>query len=626
LARQGQLIPTASALAPSIPRLPAGLVAEAGPELPAQLVVLREWVASLFSYLPTTLAGNMAGFVVLSILFWNEAPRGLTLGWMTAALLLGCTRLWMLLRFRQTQPHDALVLQRWLLIWNGATLYSGTLWGASAWIFYGYGGATEKIGLLLVVYSFCVAAIPILSPQSRIYNGFVLLCFVPTVMRVGWPLTLDSGVLATVLVLIFGSTVLLARDYRMAVENLLRLKTRADLLTVQLRAEKTAAEAARHEAEVANRAKTQFFAAAGHDLRQPLHAMGLFAEALRHRSHDEEALHLVTSINGAVDALEGLFSELLDIVKIDAGGVETSHEHFNAGDIFRKLRLHFEPNAFEKGLSLRFRGESHNAYADPILVERILRNLVSNAIRYTNDGSVLVSCRRRGGRLLFQVWDTGVGIREVEQERIFEEFYQVPYSEALSPQQRKGLGLGLAIVKRLADLIEAPLTLRSESGRGTVFTLQVPLGKAPRVQVPSVAGKVPLGLTLDRECIVVVEDEPTVRGGLEVLLKAWGAQVLSFETLAACRTWAQEADASVQWPSLLIVDFRLEQGHTGIEAIQVLRERFGSGVPAIMVTGSTMTGHDAQAQSHDFHLLVKPVVPTKLRAMIAFKLGLRSQL
>jgi CheY-like chemotaxis protein/anti-sigma regulatory factor (Ser/Thr protein kinase) len=352
--------------------------------------------------------------------------------------------------------------------------------------------------------------------------------------------------------------------------------------------------------------------------------MGLFAEVLRQRSHDEEVIHLVTSINGSVDALEGLFSELLDITKIDTGGVETSPAHFNVGDIFRRLRLHFEPTAFEKGLALRFRGAGYNAFADPVLVERILRNLVSNAIRYTNDGSVLVSCRKRGNFLQLQVWDTGVGVREREQERIFEEFYQVPYSEALSPQQRKGLGLGLAIVKRLAQLIEAPLTLSSVPGRGTVFTLQVPLGKAPRAPVPSVSGKAPLGLTLDHKFIVVVEDEPAVRGGLEVLLKGWGANVISFETVAASRAWALAADLDTQVPDLLIVDYRLEQGHTGVDAIQVLRERFGPAVPAIMVTGSTMTGHENEAQTHDFHLLVKPVVPNKLRAMIGFKLGVRA--
>ena len=260
-----------------------------------------------------------------------------------------------------------------------------------------------------------------------------------------------------------------------------------------------------------------------------------------------------------------------------------------------------------------------------MLVERILRNLVSNAIRYTNDGSVLVSCRRRDGRMLLQVWDTGVGIREREQDHIFEEFYQVPYNEVLSPQQRKGLGLGLAIVKRLAGLISAPLSLRSEPGHGSVFSLQLPPGKTPRARGPSdIGGKAPLGLTLDHKFIVVVEDEPAVRGGLEVLLKGWGAQVASFETVAASSAWAQGADPVAQRPDLLVVDYRLEQGRTGVEAIHALREKFGASVPAIMVTGSTMTGHEAEAQQHDFHLLVKPVVPNKLRAMIGFKLGVRT--
>jgi CheY-like chemotaxis protein len=222
------------------------------------------------------------------------------------------------------------------------------------------------------------------------------------------------------------------------------------------------------------------------------------------------------------------------------------------------------------------------------------------------------------------VWDTGVGIREREQTRIFEEFYQVPHTEVLSPQQRKGLGLGLAIVKRLSDLINAPLDLRSQPGRGTVFSLTLPPGKAPRTQsLTGVAGKAPLGLTLDQKFIVVVEDEPAVRGGLEVLLKGWGATVATFETVEASRNWAAAAAPDVKAPDLLVVDYRLEHGNTGLDAIQALRGRFGPQVPAIMVTGSTMSGLEADAQAHDFHLLVKPVVPNKLRAMIGFKLGVR---
>jgi signal transduction histidine kinase/CheY-like chemotaxis protein len=584
-----------------------------------------ERVANIFSYLPPTQAANVAGAAVVATLYWNLVPRAGLLTWLGLLAVLGLFRTWMNRAYHRQKPTEREALLRWYQAWRISTLCAGVLWGGAAWFFYGHGGATEKIGLILTIYSFCMAAMQILSPQHNTFYEFCALTLIPLVARVAWPGDFDSLLLAVVLLFIFGITVSLGRLYRKNYEGLLQIKVRADQLMVQLRAEKTAADAARQQAEVANRAKTQFFAAASHDLRQPLHAMGLFAEALRQRSHDEEVSHLVTSINGSVDALEGLFSELLDITKIDTGGVDVTPEHFNMGDIFRKLKLHFEPTAFEKGLALRFRGDSHNAYADPILVERILRNLVSNAIRYTNDGSVLVSCRRHDGRLVLQVWDTGVGIKEREQENIFEEFYQVPYNETLSPQQRKGLGLGLAIVKRLAGLINAPLTLRSESGRGSVFSVVLPIGKAPRVQVPSgSAGKVPLGLTLDHRFIVVVEDEPSVRGGLEVLLKGWGARVASFETVAASRNWARSADLQDDRPDLLIVDYRLEDGRTGVEAIQAIRARFGAAVPAIMVTGSTMSGPEAEAEGNDFHLLVKPVVPNKLRAMIGFKLGMRS--
>ncbi|MEO8153297.1 MAG: ATP-binding protein [Rhizobacter sp.] len=584
-----------------------------------------ERVADIYAYLPTTTVAMIVGVAVTVTQFWRLVPRAGMVAWLVALGVLGLVRAWMSNRFNHRRNNNRESLLRWYQAWRATTLFAGLLWGVAGWFFYSYGGATEQLLLILTIYSFCMAGMQILSPQHNTFYEFCALCLTPLIVRVALPGDSKSLLLAAYLLVIFGITVMLARLYRKNNEGLMQIKVRADQLLIQLRAEKAAADMARQEAEVANRAKTQFFAAASHDLRQPLHAMGLFAEALRQRSHDEEVTHLVASINGSVDALEGLFSELLDITKIDTGGVDVTPEHFNVGEIFRKLRLHFEPVAFEKGLALRFRGESYNIYADPMLVERILRNLVSNAIRYTNDGSVLVSCRRRDGRLLLQVWDTGVGIREREQEHIFEEFYQVPYSETLSPQQRKGLGLGLAIVKRLAGLIHSPLTLRSEPGRGSVFSLQLPPGKAPRVRGPSdVGGKAPLGLTLDHKFIVVVEDEPAVRGGLEVLLKGWGAQVASFETVQASSAWAQAADPTSDRPDLLIVDYRLEQGHTGVEAIQALRERFGAGVPAIMVTGSTMTGHEAEAQAHDFHLLVKPVVPNKLRAMIGFKLGVRA--
>lgn len=584
-----------------------------------------ERVADIYAYLPITTVAMVVGVLVTVAQFWAIVPRAGMVAWLVALGLLGVVRSFMYRGFKRRRSNERAALLRWYQAWRATTLVAGCLWGIAAWFFYPHGGASERLILILTIYSYCMAGMQILSPQHNTFYEFCALCLTPLVVRVALPGDTTDLMLAAYLLVIFGITIMLARLYRRNNEGLVQIKVRLDQLTLQLRAEKAAAEAARQEAEVANRAKTQFFAAASHDLRQPLHAMGLFAEALRQRSHDEEVTQLVASINGAVDALEGLFSELLDITRIDTGGVDVTPEHFNVGDIFRKLRLHFEPVAFEKGLALRFRGAQHNLYADPVLVERVLRNLVSNAIRYTNDGTVLVSCRRRNGHLVLQVWDTGVGIREREQEHIFEEFYQVPYSEALSPQQRKGLGLGLAIVKRLAGLMQSPLSLRSVPGRGSVFSFELPPGKAPRVREPSdVRGKLPIGLTLDHRFIVVVEDEPAVRGGLEVLLRGWGARVASFETAQESRAWAQNADPANECPDLLIVDYRLEQGHTGIQVIEALRSRFGRAVPAIMVTGSTMTQHDGEAAEHDFHLLIKPVVPNKLRAMIGFKLGVRS--
>jgi CheY-like chemotaxis protein len=171
--------------------------------------------------------------------------------------------------------------------------------------------------------------------------------------------------------------------------------------------------------------------------------------------------------------------------------------------------------------------------------------------------------------------------------------------------------------------MDAPLTLRSRPGHGTVFTLEVPEGRPQRTEEPLAKGKPALGLTLDHRLIVVVEDDQAVRSGLEVLLKGWGASVLCFESVAACIAWSQLADLENPHPDLVIADYRLETGHTGVEAIRMLRKRFGERLPAIVVTGSLMTGHEKEAQENNFHLLVKPVVPNKLRAMIAFKLGVR---
>ena len=595
------------------------------PRISAQRVLasLTEVVQTTFDYMPATLSGYFAGVCVVIVLFWASAPATLITGWLIVWALMGAGRFAVWQQYKRARPVTQPEWLRWRLRSNIGSLAAGALWGATGWLFFGHGDGLQLTGLVIIIYTFSVAGVPVLSIQPLIYIGYAVLCLLPLVVRIALVGDNEHYLLAGELLLIISLTIVLANTYRQALQRIIELKIQGDEMAAQLRVETQAADEARRAAEIANRAKTQFFTAASHDLRQPLHAMGLFAEALRQRVHEPEVAQLVNSINESVDALEGLFSELLDITRIDTGGIEVHEQHFEVGDILRKLRLHFEPAAFEKGLTLRLRGGRHVVFADPLLVERILRNLVSNAIRYTNDGSVLVSCRRQGERVLLQVWDTGVGIREPEQKKIFDEFYQVPGGRVVDPEQRKGLGLGLAIVKRLAQLMNAPLGLRSHPGRGTVFTLELPPGKAPRAPAQMLPGKGPVGITLAGRLIVIVEDEPAVRAGLEVLLRGWGAGIKAFESVAESAAWAATCDPEVVQPDLLIVDYRLEEGRTGVDAITVLRQRFGSKVPAILVTGSTMTGHEKDAQVHDFHLLIKPVVPNKLRAMIAFKLGVK---
>lgn len=592
----------------------------AAPATELELSAVPDEVQAAFDYLPTTLAGNAAGAGVLALLFWGTPLQTLLWLWLGCFAAIWCARLALGVHFARSLRQSLAHWQAWQRRAHGGTLASGANWGLAGWMFYTGGQSIQQTGLILVVYTFCVAAMPILATQPRIYFTYLLLAALPLIVRIATGADAYSVQLAGLLALIVGLTAVLGGNYRQAMARVIALKLRASELLVQLRREKQLAEEARHSAEIANRAKTQFFAAASHDLRQPLHAMGLFAQALRERTRDSDAAPLVNSINESVNALEALFSELLDITRIDSGAIEVNPRDFRVGDMLRRLRLHFEASAFEKGLALRLRGAAQIVNADPLLVERIVRNLLANAIRYTEDGTVLLGCRRRGDKVQLQVWDTGCGIAPDEQQRIFEEFYQVREPAGPAAGQRKGLGLGLAIAKRMAGLIGAPLTLRSWPGRGTVFILELPVGRASSAQVAAQANTFVPQLTLHGRRIVIVDDDARVLAGLEALLTGWSAQIRAFSRVQDCEAWARDCAAAEPSPDLAIVDYRVEDGRDGVQALQALRARFGSGLPAIMVSGSTMSQVDALAQEHNFHLLLKPVLPNKLRALIAFKL------
>ena len=362
-------------------------------------------------------------------------------------------------------------------------------------------------------------------------------------------------------------------------------------------------------AEEASRAKSRFLAAASHDLRQPVHAMGLFIGALRNVPMNREGQRLIKQIEMSADAIDRLFAALLDISKLDAGVVSICRQAFPINSVLARVCDDYSGEATAKGVTLSHVRCRAIVDSDPALVERIARNLVSNAVRYTDAGRIVVGCRRRRSSVAIQVWDTGRGIPLDQQELVFQEYYQVDNPER---DREKGLGLGLAIVRRVADLLECDLRMRSEPGRGSCF----------EIALPSVSdAATPIRDAFDDSCakassglVVVIDDEKAIRAGMSALLSNWGYEVLT----------AGSADEAIQllaghaaMPDLLICDLRLRDGENGIEAIERLRTEYNASIPAMLITGDTATNRLLEAWASELLVLHKPVPNSKLRAATA---------
>ena len=457
---------------------------------------------------PSVLLGNALGVLLIAAIFWNAAGPARVLPWVGVAALLWVLRLvhWRQLPAAGPQ-EDGAALRRWRSGWRVRVVSMAAWWGVAVWLFWDAGAPHQRLMLLLIVYSYALGSVQLLAMQPRVFVAFLVVLLVPTIARVA----LDDGQpwhwqLAGVLTLLFAITLVMGRTHGDALSRALWLKSRTDTLAEQLRQETAQAQEAHRQAEAASRAKTQFLAAASHDLRQPLHAMGLFAETLRHRVRDAEVADLVGSIQASVDALEGLFAELLDLSRLDAGAVSIEPRAVRLETLYARLRLSFEPAALDKGLALGFRGAALWVRADPLALERMLRNLVANAVRYTDAGGVLVSARVRGDRVLLQVWDSGIGVPPAALPRLFEEFYQAHPGRAVSASERRGMGLGLSIVGRLAALCGTRVQVHSREGRGSVFGFELP--RAQPASPVVAAASVPAGpvATLQGLHAVVVDD------------------------------------------------------------------------------------------------------------------------
>ena len=370
------------------------------------------------------------------------------------------------------------------------------------------------------------------------------------------------------------------------------------------------ADRAKAEAERASLARSKFLAAASHDLRQPVQALVMLLALLGRQPCPPQVAQLVAKMEGAVNGLHRLLNSMFDVSRLDAGAVMPQTQRFDIGDLLARLAQEYALASTEKGLRLKCFCPPFPVRTDPALLERAVRNLMENALRYTSRGGILLGLRRRGARVRIDVIDTGVGISEVDQVHIFEEFYQGSGSPEAAPQ---GLGLGLSIVTRLLRLLGAEIIVISREGRGSRFSIFIPLDSAE--SAPSAA------LPAARDStgrLLVIEDNPSLRFGLQTMLQGWGYEVFAAATgeeaigLGEANGWSVDA---------IIADHRLGPGLTGTAAAREIKALAGRTLPTLIITGDTDPARIAEAQAYGFGMLHKPVAAQELRRKVGMLFG-----
>ncbi len=372
----------------------------------------------------------------------------------------------------------------------------------------------------------------------------------------------------------------------------------------------TALLKAKSQAEEATASRTRFVAAASHDLRQPLNAAVLYLEAIDRESLSETDADSLRQIGLALANLDGLLGALLDISRLDSGGLQPEPSDFPLQPLFRKLANEYGAIANVKGLQLRVRPSAYAVHSDLVLLETILRNLLGNAIKYTDSGRVLMVARRRGDRVRIEVRDSGMGIAGEHQLHIFEEFWRAPGS---SRSERGSAGLGLSIVQRICQLLGTEIAVVSEPGRGSIFALELPHREPPAYE-PAVDRAPPATVIGFQRCLVVVVDDNTaVLLSMERMLQGWDCEVVAATGVEEALTTLIDGDLQ---PALLLTDYHLAGGGNGLEAIEAINAELARPAPAIMISSDNSTTLAQELALRDIPLLTKPVEPARLRAVM----------
>lgn len=571
-------------------------------------LLCRNWTRVPFALLALT--------AYLSYLVWDFASPVAVLGWALLTVLAGLVRSELckrVLRGRLAVAHPG----RWASGLAAFAVANGAISGASALLFFGSLPIERQAVLTMLICCWGAGAIAANGPYPPAYYAFATPLFLQIIAA--WYTAHIPGVayISLLLVLFLLFMVVFARDHGRVIADSIRLRYANEQLIGQkdeliglMRTAFQKAEEARSRAEEASRSKSQFLAAASHDLRQPLHALSLFTAVLNDVTEDSRVRQVGQSIERSVQSLDRLFGALLDLSKLDAGVVTPTLAECDLGEMLERLSAEYRGKAREKRLEYHSNCPALWIRTDPILLERIVRNLLENAIRFTKAGHIRLQAGRLGHDVQIAVSDTGIGIPASEQTRVFEEFYQLHNP---GRDRTEGLGLGLSIVRRLVDLLGYRMALASAPGEGTTFTIDLPgvaIGAPSATSRSSPPSPVESASELASLDVLVLDDDAEVREAMESMLERWGCRAL----VAASLDEAIELADAVR-PACMLSDLRLAGGASGIDAISALRARLGP-LPAALITGDIAADKLLEVRSTGLPLLHKPVQAGKLLHML----------
>lgn len=572
------------------------------PQMRLERRIVLDQIDALFSAISVSVCGAALASGVLVVALWRLGAVDGRIGllWSSYIVFWAAGHILLSRAYRRSRPVGDR-WRSWALWFTIMSFAEGIGWG---WAPIGLATAPHseaKLLVLLIVGGVAAATVPGFSP----YRPAFFAIFVPIALGAMAACILSAdpvqqAALPAIMVFI-GVMGAVSVKTNKEFKQHSGLRIRSEILAQDLQRQKEIAEKA-------SLAKSTFLAAASHDLRQPVHAMGLFVGALRSVPLPPQGQNLLEQLEQSINAMDGLFSAILDISRLDARIVDVHRRNFAIGPLLDRICRDYEEEAKEKELSLNCKHSSAIVESDPVLVERILRNLVSNAVRYTTQGRIVVGCRRRGATVLVQVWDTGCGIPADQQDRVFLEYYQLDNPER---DRTKGLGLGLAIVRRLTELLECKLKLRSRPGSGSCFEIAFPLAGEATGAI-ELQPQAPSGV-LAQALIIVIDDELAIRHAMSSLLTGWGYNVL---VAGSGQEAVQVLLSSPAPPDLAICDYRLRNSENGIEVIERLRSEFNETIPAVLITGDTAPDRLAEAKASGLLLLHKPLSNAKLRAAI----------